>query len=139
MIDLSPLVQGLAGLACAAVTAAVPVLVPALLKRWKLDLTQAQSDTIVGACDRAADLAYKFLVDNKAAYDNVEIRNVAMAKAVAYVAAHVPDAMKALGVTPEHVHDIVEAHLGARYVADQNISIAPVPVASATPAAPATT
>ena len=130
-VDLSPLVQGLAGLAFAAVTAAIPIVVPALLKRWHLDATQAQKDALANACSQAADLAYKFLIDNKASYDNVPIRNVALATGVAYVTTHFSGAVQALGLTPEHVHDMVEAHLGARYVADANLSIAPIPVAVA--------
>jgi hypothetical protein len=131
-VDLTPLVQGLAALLFAALSASIPIVLPAIMRRLHLSLSQDQSTALVDACGRGADLAYKFLIDNGATYNNVPIHNAAVATGVAYVVSHFPDTMKTLGLTPDHVESIVKAQLGARYVADQNLSIA-APKAPATP------
>ena len=48
------------------------------------------------------------------------IRNTAIAKGVQHVVASVPEALAALGVTPEHVRNMVEARFGGLLAADPN-------------------
>lgn len=134
-VDLTQVVQVLASLVLAAMLAAARYVVPALINHFKLQVTDSQRATVLGACESAADLAYKFIADNSATLAHVPIRNVAIAQGVSYVVSRTPDALKALGLTPEHVSEIVSAKLGARYVDDQGISIAPPAAAASGPAA----
>ena len=50
-----------------------------------------------------------------------------------YVMQSMPDALKRLGVTPDHVGAMVTAELGKLLAVDPNVSIAP-PVSPASPA-----
>jgi hypothetical protein len=54
----------------------------------------------------------------------VTIRNAALAKGVQHVIASTPDALAALGITPDHVGQMVEARFGGLLATDPNVSIA---------------
>lgn len=136
-VDLTPVVQALAGLVLAAMLAAARYVVPALIAHLKLQVTDSQRAAVLAACESGADLAYKFIVDNGASFAHVPIRNAAIAQGMSYVVSRMPDTLKALGLTTAHVTDIVTAKLGARYVDDQGISIAPTVAPAASAAAPA--
>lgn len=127
-VDLTPVVQALAGLVLAAMLAAARYVVPVLITHLKLQVTDSQRAAVLAACESGADLAYKFIVDNGATFAHVPIRNVAIAQGMSYVVSRMPDTLKTLGLTTAHVTEIVTAKLGARYVDDQGISIAPTVV-----------
>ena len=122
-IDLSPLVQALAALALAAMTAATPYLAPLLRRYLHLQLTATQSAAVQAAADAGAQAAYGYIAASTASYHDVTIRNAAIATGVQHVIASAPEAMNALGVTPEHVRDMVEARFGGLLAADPTISI----------------
>lgn len=139
MIDVSPALQALAGLLCAALAAAVPLLVSKAERALGLSLTAQQTAAVTGAADSGAQLAYGFLVANAAQYGDVPMRNAAIAAGVNHVLASVPNALGALGLTPEHVHAMVEARLGGLLARDPTVTAmrpkAAPPAAAEKPAA----
>jgi hypothetical protein len=123
MIDLTPLVQALAALALAALSAATPYLAPMLRRYLHVQLTATQAATIQSAADAGAKQAYGYLAANCASYLDIPIRNAALAKGVQHVLASAPEAMAALGVTPDHVKQMVDARFGGLLASDPNVSI----------------
>jgi hypothetical protein len=122
-IDLTPLVQALAALALAAITAATPYLAPLLGRYLHIRLTATQAAAIQSAADAGAQAAYGYIATNAANYRNVTIRDAAIAKGVQHVVASTPEALTALGVTPEHVRNMVDARFGGLLAADPTVSI----------------
>src|SRR6478735_5553693 len=106
-IDLTPLVQALAALALAAMIAAVPYLAPLLRRYLHIRLTATQAASVRAAAAAGAQAAYGYIVANSANCHDVTIRNAALAKGVQHVIASTPEALTALGVTPQHVRDMV--------------------------------
>jgi hypothetical protein len=123
-IDLTPMVQALAALALAAITAATPYLVPLLRRYLHIRLTATQAAAIQSAADAGAKAAYGYLATNAASYRDVTVRNAALAKGVQHVIASAPEALAALGVFEGHVRHMVEARFGGLLAADPNVSIA---------------
>ena len=128
-IDLTPLVQALAALALAAASAAIPYLTPLLRRYLNIRLTASQAAAIQSAADAGAQAAYGYIATNAANYRDVAMRNAALAKGVQHVVASAPEALTALGITPDHVRQMVEARFGGLLAADPNVSIAPPPAA----------
>jgi hypothetical protein len=122
-IDLTPLVQALAALALAAICAATPYLAPLLGRYLHIRLTATQAASIQRAADVGAQAAYGYIAANAASHRDLSIRNTAIAKGVEHVVASVPEALAALGVTPEHVRNMVEARFGGLLAADPTVSI----------------
>src|SRR5690242_7023935 len=123
IVDLTPLVQALAALALAGISAATPYLAPLLRRYLHIRLTATQAASIQSAADAGAQAAYGYIAANAANYRDVTIRNAAIAKGVQHVIVSTPDAMAALGITPEHVQQMVEARFGGLLAADPNVSI----------------
>jgi hypothetical protein len=126
-IDLTPLVQALAALALAAMTGAAGYLGPLLRRYLHIRLTATQADTIRAAAEAGAKAAYGLIATTTANYHDVAIRNAAIAKGVQHVIASAPDALGALGITPEHVQAMVEARFGGLLAADPCVSISAAP------------
>jgi hypothetical protein len=113
-IDLTPLVQALAALALAAICAATPYLAPLLGRYLHIRLTATQAASIQRAADVGAQAAYGYIAANAASHRDLSIRNTAIAKGVEHVVASVPEALAALGVTPEHVRNMVVRRAAGR-------------------------
>lgn len=122
-IDLAPLVQALAALALAAITAATPYLAPLLRRYLNIRLTATQAATVQTAANAGAQAAYGYLANNIASYRDIPVRNVAIAKGVQHVLASTPDALAALGITPDQVKAMVEARFGGLLAADPTVTI----------------
>jgi hypothetical protein len=130
ILDLTPLVQALAALALAGISAATPYLAPLPRRYLHVRLTATQAAAIQSAADAGAQAAYGYIAANGASYRDVTIRNLAVAKGVQHVIASTPEALAALGITPDHVQQMVEARFGGLLAADANVSIAsPSPAA----------
>jgi hypothetical protein len=125
MIDLTPLVQALAALALAALSGATPYLAPMLRRYLHLQITATQAAAIQSAADAGAQAAYGYIATSASSYRDVTIRNAALATGVQHVIASVPEAMNALGVTPDHVRQMVEARFGGLLATDPTVTIAP--------------
>jgi hypothetical protein len=128
-VDLTPLVQALAALALASVTAAAPYFSVLLQRYLHVRLTATQAAIVQTAAEAGAKAAYGYIAENAASYRDVPIRDAAIAKGVQHVAASAPEALTALGITPEHVRNMVEARFGGLLAADTAVSIA-TPAAS---------
>ncbi|MGC1411849.1 MAG: hypothetical protein WA864_23220 [Acetobacteraceae bacterium] len=128
-IDLTPLVQALAALALAAMSGATPYLTPLLRRYLHIRLTATQAAAIQTAADAGAQAAYGYIAAHAASYRDVAIRDAAIAKGVQHVVASTPEALTAIGVTPEHVRNMVEARFGGLLATDPNVSIGASPVA----------
>ena len=124
-VDLTPLVQALAALALAALSATTPYLAPLLRRYLHISLTASQTAAVNAAAEAGAKAAYGYIATNGASFRDVTIRNAALASGVQHVVASVPDALSALGVTPDHVRTMVEARFGGLLAADPTVSIAP--------------
>lgn len=123
-VDLTPLVQALAALALAALSATTPYLAPLLRRYLHISLTASQTAAVNAAAEAGAKAAYGYIATNGASFRDVTIRNAALASGVQHVVASVPDALSALGVTPDHVRTMVEARFGGLLAADPTVSIA---------------
>ena len=110
IIDLAPLVQALAALALAAITAATPYLAPLLRRYLNISLTATQA-------------AYGYTATSAANFRDATMRNEAIAKGVQHVMSSTPNALAALGITPDHVKGMVEARFGGLLAADPSVSI----------------
>ncbi len=126
-IDLTPLVQALAALALAALSAAIPYLAPLVRRYLHVSLTANQAAAIQSAAEAGAKAAYGYIATNGASYRDVATRDTALARGVQHVIASAPDALAALGITPDHVRKMVEARFGGLLAADPNVSIATPP------------
>jgi hypothetical protein len=128
-IDLTPLVQALAALALAAMSALTPYLAPLLRRYLHIRLSATQAAAIQSAADAGAQAAYGYIATNAASYRDMTIRDAAIARGVQHVVASTPEALVALGVTPEHVRNMVEARFGGLLAADPTVSIGASPTA----------
>lgn len=123
-VDLTPLVQALAALALAALSAMTPYLAPLLRRYLHISLTATQAAAVETAANAGAKAAYGYIAANGASFRDSTIRNAALAAGVQHVVASVPDELSALGITPDHVRAMVEARFGGLLAADATVSIA---------------
>ena len=133
-IDLTPMVQALAALVLAAIAAATPYFAPLLRRYLHIRLTATQAAAVQIAADVGAKAAYGYLATHAASYRDVAIRNAALAKGVQHVIASTPQALAALGITEDHVRQMVEARFGGLLAADPSVSIAGTQPVRARPA-----
>ncbi len=89
----------------------------------RIRLTATQAAAIQTAADAGAQAAYGYIATHAASYRDVAIRDAAIAKGVQHVVASAPEALTAIGITPEHVRNMVEARFGGLLAADPNVSI----------------
>jgi hypothetical protein len=125
MIDLSPLLQVLAAFALAALSAATPYLAPAIRRYLNIQLTATQAAAIQSAAAAGAQAAYGYIAANAGNFRDVTLRDAALAKGVQHVINSTPGTLAALGVTQDHVRQMVEARFGGLLAADASVSIAP--------------
>ncbi len=123
MIDLTPLVQALAALALAAITAITPYLSLLLRRYLHVRLTAAEAAVVQSAADAGAKAAYGYIAEHAASFRDVAVRETAIAKGMQHVAASAPEALTDLGITPEHVRRMVEARFGGLLASDPSVSI----------------
>lgn len=122
MIDWTPIVQTLLGLAAAAVSAAIPILVPAVLRRMRLSTESELNTRLQAALTAAAGEAYQFALRRSEGLSTPLAHNQAVGAGASYVARLMPDTLKALGVTDAALSEMVRARLGALLAQDPNIT-----------------
>lgn len=142
-VDLTSIAEVLLSLAAAGVTAAIPIVVPFVLGRFKVANNADLTGKLELALNAAAGAAYKFAASHEGGLSNVAVHNGALATAASYVATSMPDTLKQLGITPDRVSAMVSARLGTLLATDPSVTVgkppaetAPVVVAPAVPAAP---
>jgi hypothetical protein len=131
-IDLAGAVNALLAIACAVLTAAVPIVVPALLRSLKISADADLVNKVDMACTSAAGEAYRFAVAHEGGLSNVAVQNGALAVAANYVLRAIPQTLDQLGITPDKVEAMVAARLGTLLASDPTVSamggtIAPEP------------
>lgn len=135
-MNLLTAVQSLEASVFAAVLAAIPILVRALLAKWGLDKNDKLVAQLDGVLEEAAGLAYKRIAAGIAqgGLDNVQIHNKALADALQYAIDELPSAMIQLGISPDQVSKKIEAKLGKILGVDPSVSVKiPVPAQTVTP------
>jgi hypothetical protein len=126
-INLAPLVQALAALALASVTAVTPYLSLLVQRYLHVRLTASQAAIVQSAADVGAKAAFGYIAESGASYRDVSVRNAAIAKGVQHVVASAPEALTALGITPDHIRNMVEARFGGLLAANPTVSIGSQP------------
>ncbi len=126
MLDLRPALPALFALAVAVLTAVVPFVVPLLRRVLGWHLTMAQGAIVEAAVKRGAGVAAQFLAANTGVFDMIPVHNAAVASGAEYVLRRLPDTLKALELTPDHVQEMVGAEL-ARLFPSGTAQVTPVP------------
>ena len=111
-IDFTPILSVILSLAGVAITAAVPILMVALLKRFNIANDADLTHKVTVAADAAVGEAQRYALSHVGGLDDVKIRNDAVAAGAAYVARQLPDTLKALNITDASVKALVTARLG---------------------------
>lgn len=122
MANLLPALDALRGLVYAAVLAALPIVIPTLLRRLNMGIAADQAARIEKAAEAGAGLAYQYAAAHEGGLSNVPVRDAALAAGINHVSASVPAALDALGITPEHVSQMVAARLGALLANDPTVT-----------------
>lgn len=135
-VDIANAANILLGLAAAAITTAIPVVVPALLKRLGVANDTDLKNNLENVLQAAAGGAYKFAASHEGGLSNVAVHNGALATATSYVVSNLPDTLQKLGITPDKVTAMVSARLGTLLATDPTVTAGKPPVAlpMATPA-----
>lgn len=122
---MGDLVQGLAGVMMTAVTVAIPLVVPALLKRWGVANDADLNAKMQAALQAGAGAAYNAIL--RTGDLRRPSQTDAVAAGVAYVAQHMPETMGKLGMTASALAPLVEARLGVLLAADPSVSVQRAP------------
>lgn len=131
-VDIATTANVLLSLAAAAVTAAIPILVPAMLKRWGSANTADMTNNLENVLTAAAGGAYKYAASHVGGLSNVAVNNGALADATNYVLTSLPNDLKTLGITPEKVTQMVNKRLGTLLATDPSVSAGTPPPATPT-------
>jgi hypothetical protein len=95
-----------------------------MLRRYlHVQISAAQAAAIQSAADAGAKAAYGYIATNASSFRDVTIRNAAFATGVQHVIASAPEAMATLGVTPDHVRQMIEARFGGLLATDPTVTI----------------
>ena len=132
-MDLTPLVNAFAPVAQAATIAALGVLVPFVLNRLHVANNSDLGKAVATAADAAAGAAYKYALAHDGGLKNIQVHNAALEVGADYVLRNMPGALDKLGLTPEHVQDMVEARLGALLAQDPTVTAGTPPQHSSIP------
>jgi hypothetical protein len=132
-IDLTSPVNDILALLLAAVTAAIPIVVPALLKRLGVANNADLAQTVDKAATAGAGMAYTYALSHEGGLSSLTVRNAALAAGINHVATSVPEALTKLGITPASVEAMVTARLGVLLASDPSVT------AGAPPKTPVTT
>lgn len=128
MISLAPVLDALLALAAAAVSTAIPFIVPAVLRRLRLADNAELVARVQSAALAGAGLAYQYAAAHKEGLASVSVRNAALARGIEHVASSVPGALLELGVTPQHISQMVSGRLGVLLASDPTVTAgAPTP------------
>jgi hypothetical protein len=121
-MNIAPLMDFLVSLASLAVTVAVPIVVPVLLKRLNVATDSDLAKRLTDAADAAAGLAYHYALTRNGGILQPDVKAAALAQASAYVQRQVPDSMEHLQVTDAQLLDMINARIGKLLAADPTVS-----------------
>ena len=133
-IDMTTAANLFLALASAAVTAAIPIVVPALLRRLHIANDADLAGKVDTAAQAAAGVAYKYALAHEGGLANIPVHDAAIAAGAKYVNAALPDTLAKLGITPESVDALVTARLGELLAKDPTVTAgAPKPTPADVP------
>lgn len=123
-VDFGPIMQTFLALILAAMTAAMGVAANYLRQHTSNSLLQNMITNVQTAADAAAGMAYNYGASqiDAGGLSHVAVKDAAMAKAVNYMLAKVPNDINGVGLTTVAVHDMVEARLGKLLAMDPTVS-----------------
>ena len=132
-VDLTNTANILLSLAAAAVTAAIPILIPFVLKRLGVANNADLSAKLATAADAAAGAAYQYALQHEGGLARVDVQNAAVAHGVTYLTSEMQPLLDTLSVTPARASAMVTARLGTLLAGDPSVtagapSQTPVPV-----------
>jgi hypothetical protein len=130
-VDLTAIASLMLSLASAAVTAAVPILVPALLRRWHVATDTDLARRIEAAVSAGAGLAYQYGAAqvSSGGLSRVTIHDQALAAGVAYVNDRLPETLREMGCSTDTVQQMVSARLGVLLANDPSVTAGAPPPA----------
>ena len=99
-VDLTNVASVLLSLASAAVLAAIPILIPFVLKRLGVANNADLSAKLATAADAAAGAAYSYALAHEGGLARVDVQNAAVAHGVTYLTSEMQPLLDTLGVTP---------------------------------------
>ena len=138
VVDFSPVVQALLGVAALVVSTSGPVIATYVIRRFRLEGNVAAVDAVNAAVKTGGGIAYAALVAESNKPASINIKSASIAAGVSHVIASVPDALAKAGVTQDTVARMVEGKLGELLSADVSVSAGPsasVPPPSLVPVA----
>ena len=135
-IDVGAIVEALRPIISAVVTTIVGVAVTfgvALLKRWAgVSLQSAYVDSIRQAAQTEAGVLVAEAADNLSSR-SISVTSPAIAAAAAHIAAAMPDAVRAVGKTPEDLSRLVAGEIGKLQAHSGAISVPTPPSRAKSP------
>jgi hypothetical protein len=130
-VNLSPLLDAVAVLAGAVITACVPIVTLKVTGWLGLKVTAAQEEALNGTIQTALDQALQYGQQvGDSALANVTIKNAALASAVAFVLTNAPAAIAHFGLSDADIADRVAGAL-AKLLHETNTAPPPDPAKAA--------
>lgn len=127
---LEALLAPLVPFAAAVIAAVLGVVARAVVRHLGLQANAVLAGLVDTAVKRAAGLAYSFMLAEASHIGDQSTHNIAIAKAVGYVTAALPDTLAKLGLTPDSVAAMVSAELGRLLAVDPTVGIPAAPAAA---------
>jgi hypothetical protein len=135
IVDMTAIASALLSLASITVTATIPVVVPALLRRWHIATDSDLARRVETAAMAGAGAAYSYAASKSGGLARVNVHNEALAAGVEYVSTHLPNVLHETGCSPQLVHEMISARLGVLLAGDPTVT-AGKPGGAVLPAAP---
>lgn len=126
-VDLSGILQIVLGLAAAAVAAAIPILVPFILKRIGIANDADLAAKLDAALTAGAGAAYNYGLSQAQGLSSVPVHNTAVAVGAGYVISKLPEALDHFNITADGVKERVAARLGVLLASDPTVTAGPLP------------
>lgn len=133
-MNFAPLLNVLLPLMLAAVTAAIPVIVTAVLTRLGVANNTDLAAKLNAVAIEAAGVAYNYALSRANGLSEVQVYDSALTEGMNYVINHAPDVLQKLGVTPDEVKTQVAAQLGVLLATDPSVSAGRPPAGVVKPA-----
>lgn len=135
ILDIAPIASALVSLASVTVTAAIPIVVPALLRRWHIASDSDLARRVEAAAMAGAGAAYQYAASKTGGLAQINVHNEALAAGVDYVNTHLPNVLHETGCSPQLVREMISARLGVLLANDPTVT-AGKPNAAVLPAVP---
>lgn len=121
-MNFTPLINVLLPLMLAVITAAVPIITTAVLRRLGVANNTDLSAKLSAVATEAAGVAYSYALTHANGLSEVQVHDGALTEGMNYVINHAPGVLRKLGVTPDEVKAQVSAQLGVLLATDPNVS-----------------